>query len=50
MKIWRNHALFRNNNNFDIDKSIEDLSEKHQENYLEVAIVSNDRRKVDYEK
>lgn len=39
-----------NNNNFDIDKSIEDLSEKHQENYLEVAIVSNDRRKVDYEK
>lgn len=38
------------NNNFNIDKSMEDLSEKHQEDYLEVAIVSNDRRKVDYEK
>lgn len=39
-----------NNDNFDIDKNMEDLSEKHQEDYLELAIASNDRRKVDYEK
>lgn len=39
-----------NNDNFDIDKNMEDLSEKHQEDYLKLAIASNDRRKVDYEK
>lgn len=39
-----------NNDNLDIDKNMEDLSEKHEEDYLELAIASNDRRKVDYEK